>query len=185
MKKLCLSLGVFGMLLAVPVFSQGPGGGACKIEGTWYGFNTFGEVYLHTINRTGAKSYTAVAQGPTFPVPFFDFVIGKSDGFHGELTRTRRNEFDATWLIVDWIDPTYDFDTDPFFSGAGCGSGWGLMALAVFGPVTMPTCDAWTATFDLEFIAYNFGTDPFSGGCSLGNPFGPGQGFYQRLPKLP
>ena len=184
-KNLCLSLAVLGMLLAAPVLSQAPEGGACEIQGTWYGFNTFGEPYLQTITRTGAKSYTAVAQGPPLPVPFFDFVIGKSTGFHGELIRTGLNQFDASWLIIDWIDPTYDFDTDFFFGGAGCGAGWSLMALAVFGPITMPACDAWTANFDLEFIAYNFGTDPFADGCSLGNPFGPGQGFYQRLPKLP
>lgn len=184
MKRTCLCLAVLGLLLAAPVASQAPSEGACDIQGTWYGFNTFGEPYIQTINRTGAKSYTSVAQGPSAPAPLFDFVIGKFSGFQGDLTRTARNQFDGTWLIMDWIDPTYDFDTDPFFNGAGCGTGWNMMALVVFGPVTMPTCDSWTTTFDLEFIAYSFGTDPFTDGCSLGNPFGLGQGFYQRLPQF-
>ena len=185
MKMVCLSLAVLGVLLVVPGMLQAEDVERCKIEGTWYGFNTAGEVFVQTIHRTGAKTYTAVAQGPMAAIPVFAFTTGAFNGFHGDLVRTGFNEYDATWLIIDRIDATYDFDADPYFGGAGCGAGWDLMALVVFGPVTMPTCDDWTTTYDLDFIVYSFGTDPFVAGCSMGNPFGSGQGFHQRLPRLP
>jgi hypothetical protein len=114
-------------------------------------------------------------------------VRSKWGGFpatQGELLRDGRNRFNASWMSISWVDPTYDFDGDPYFGPAGCGSGWDLMALAIWGPLTMPTCDTWAASFDLEFIVYDLGTDPFADGCSMGNPFGTGEGFCQRLPRL-
>ena len=55
------------------------------------------------------------------------------------------------------------------------------MAIKLWGPLTMPTCDSWTVEFDFEIFVYMFGTDPYVDGCSLGNPFGPGSAFYKRL----
>ena len=172
------------LLLATPDLAHAKRG-ACKIEGTWVGFNTFVETFVMTINRTGAKSYTAVGQAPIAPAPFFEFVIGEFPGVQGDLYRTGLNRFDSSWIVVNWIDPTYDFDADALFGEAECGAGWDLMAIAVSGSMTMPTCDTWAATFDAEFIVYSFGTDPFQDGCNMGNPFGTAEALYQRLPKLP
>ena len=184
MSKMTASLAVLGMiLLAAPVASQvaEEGRGGCHIEGTWYGFNTFGETYIFTINKAKGKAYTAVGQAPIAPVPIFDFVIGDFPGTHGQFEKTGRDAFDTKWMSVSWIDPGYNFDLDLVFGGAGCGAGWDLMAISVFGPLTMSTCDTWSVDFDLEFIVYAFGTDPFVDGCSMGNPFGPGSGYYRRL----
>ena len=184
MKRVVVGLVILAVLcITVPATLEAKGAPTCKIEGTWYGFNTFGETYIITINRTGGRTYTAIGQAPITPAPFFDFVIGDFPATQGELLRSGRNNFAASWMGISWVDPSYDFDSDPNFGGAGCGAGWDLMALAVRGPLTMPSCDSWTGSFDLEFIVYALGTDPFTDGCSMGNPFGGGQGFYQRLPR--
>jgi hypothetical protein len=186
MKRVLVSLSILSILILVlPGSSEAENRGTCRIEGTWYGFNTFGETYIISFNRTGAKTYTAVGQAPLAPAQFFSFITGEFPATQGELFKTGRNKYDTSWMATSWIDPSYDFDTDENFSGAGCGSGWDLMALAVWGPLRMPTCDSWTAVFDLNWIVYQFGTDPFEDGCHMGNPFGQGQGFYQRLPRLP
>lgn len=185
MKRIVVGLVVLGVLtILAPGSLEAKSAPTCKIEGTWYGFNTFGETYVITFNRTGGRSYTAIGQAPLNPNPFFTFVTGDFPATQGELVRHGRNRFDASWMAISWVDPSYDFDGDPYFGSAGCGSGWDLMALAIWGPLTMPTCDTWTASFDADFIVYSLGTDPFADGCSMGNPFGPGEGFYQRLPKL-
>lgn len=182
MMRVTVCLILFGLLLtAAPAVSDETTRRSCNIQGTWYGFNTIGDVFVMTINRTGAKSYTAVGQAPLFPAPFFEFLVGEFPGIQGNLTRTARNEFDASWLWISRIDPTHDFDTDPFFGDAECGTGWDLMALRVDGTVEMPTCDSWSSEFDFEFIAYAYGTDPFVDGCNLGNPFGPALSFYTRF----
>jgi len=184
MNRAIVIVAVVAMVLSTaPAWSQAEVGRTCKIEGTWYGFNTFGEAYIITFNRTGGRTYTAVGQAPLAPAAFFSFIMGEFPGIQGELLRHGRNRFDSSWMAISWVDPAYDFDTDPYFGGAGCGSGWDLMALEVWGPMTMPTCDTWTATFDADFIVYSFGTDPLADGCRMGNPFGQGEAFYHRVPR--
>ena len=173
---------VAALCIAVPATLEAKVAPTCKIEGTWYGFNTVGEAYIISFNRTGGRTYTAIGQAPLSPAAFFSFITGEFPGTQGELLRKGRHRFDSSWMAISWVDPAYDFDTDPFFGSAGCGSGWDLMALDIWGPLTMPTCDSWTATFDADFIVYSFGTDPFEDGCRLGNPFGQAEAFYQRVP---
>ena len=51
------------MLVALAIGATGlqaGQGGNCSPEGTWYGYNTFGYLWIITITRSGPDSYTTV-----------------------------------------------------------------------------------------------------------------------------
>jgi len=162
-----LAVGV-GETAAAQSPEQGGHSLPCGIAGTWHGFNTSGEVFVITITRTGAGTFSAIGQGPSDP----SVLPGVYESFstQGDLTRSGPGEFESSWVGFSTLDPTiYGFE---------------LGAIAAVGSVTMVGCDLWEASFSIELLGFNLGEDPFEDGVSLGE-FGPYDATYRRIPRLP
>jgi hypothetical protein len=172
MKRLCIFVAAFAVLVTLPGALQAKGAGSCKIEGTWYGSNGLGDAFVITITRTGPKTYSAVGQSPALP-PDPDVtpgVIAPFFGVQGDLVRTGRSTFDSTWMLIWWVDPEI--------------YGYQLMAIVPFGEVVLSSCDSFEAVFGTDVFLYNFGQDPFEDGV-LVNSLEPYGAAYKRLPSYP
>lgn len=172
MKRLCILVAIFAVLMTAPGVLQAKGAKSCKIQGTWYGSNELGDTFVMTITRTGPKTYSAVGQGPALPVDpnVFPGVIAPFFGVQGDLVRTGPATFDSTWILIWWVDPNI--------------YGYQLMAIVPFGKVVLSTCDSFEATFGTDLLLYDFGQDPFEDGYLLDSlePYGAA---YKRLPSYP
>jgi hypothetical protein len=160
---------VLSMLVALTAGAaavQAGQGGNCSPEGTWYGYNTGGDVWIVTITRSGPKSYTTVMDyGPNnvFVPPE---VIGYSD-WRGELVKTGPKQYDWTTMALWRGDETA---MPPFAMG--------------YCPWTaeFTGCDSWQGEGFCDF--YGFLTpeaDPFEDGFPIfqGEP---AQAFFKRMP---
>lgn len=143
------------------------GRGPCTIEGTWYGFNSLGEVFVITITRTGAKTYSAVGLQPEIPPSAFPGLIS-SHSIQGDLTKKGARTFESSWMAIWALDPEI--------------WGYGLGNLTASGEVTLTSCDTWEATFTTDILGFDLGDDAFEGEELV--TFPPYVAFYQRLPRL-
>jgi len=172
MKRLCIFVAVFAVLVTAPGVLQAKGTRSCKIQGTWYGTNELVETYVLTISRTGPKTYSAVGQSPALPPDpnVIPGVIAPFFGVQGDLVRTGPGTFDSTWMLIWWVDPNI--------------YGFQLMAIVPFGEVVLTSCDSFEATFGTDLYLYNFGQDPFEDGVLFDSlePYGAA---YRRLPSYP
>lgn len=146
----------------------GKGRGPCTIEGTWYGFNSLEEVFVITITRTGAKTYSAVGLQPEVPLTSFPGLIS-SHSIQGDLTKNGPGTFDSSWMAI-WA-----LDSEIW--------GYGLGNLTARGEVTLTSCNTWEATFTTDILGFDLGGDAFEGEVLA--TFPPYVAYYQRLPQLP
>jgi len=58
-KNVLVAAIVVGLALGTAVAQAGQGGN-CSPDGTWYGYNTGGYLWIITITRSGPNSYTTV-----------------------------------------------------------------------------------------------------------------------------
>ena len=172
-KRLCT---VLLAVLAVAFAAGIPGAASaneimqpCSIAGTWYGYNELGEVFVITITRTAARTYSAVGQGPADPAAFPG--VYESFSTQGDLTRTRAGEYDSSWMALWTLDPDIWGDFE-------------LGNVTAAGPITMTSCDSWEATFTTQALGFHFGEDAFADGVVL-DELGPYAASYRRIPQLP
>jgi hypothetical protein len=152
------------VLVALPAFANGPGGGAgneCSPNGTWFGSNGLGQDYLFTITRVGGGRYTAVSDGLTVP----DFC-SENTAFRGDLVRTGPDTFELRQILI-------------------CDSYGTLLLWASSGEVVFTDCDHFDALFD-NIGAYFWApgitpfVDPFD--VPLIPPGDPLPASYDRMP---
>lgn len=84
MRRLCLVLMIGCLLAAVPDVA-GAKRNDCKLDGVWYGFNTYGHDFVMTITKSEGGHYTAVVINP------------ETDG-QGEFVFKRRGEYETSWM---------------------------------------------------------------------------------------
>ena len=82
MKRLWLALVVVGLVVSLPGVAEAK---TCKIEGLWYGHNSYGQDFTLTITKMAGGRYTALAMNPdTYS--------------QGVLVSKGRGKFHATWM---------------------------------------------------------------------------------------
>jgi len=138
-------------------------GGNCSPEGTWYGYNDEGFVWIVTISRSGPNSFTTVMDwGANLNEPW---MAGSTD-WRGELVKTGPRSYDwTTMALYSTNEPTI-----PFVLG--------------YGPFTaeFTGCDSFTGAGSSSFYGFlSYDQDPFEVGILVGEGE-PINGYFRRMP---
>jgi hypothetical protein len=137
-------------------------GGNCSPEGTWYGYNDQGYVWIVTISRSGPSSFTTVMDwGANLNEPW---MAGSTD-WRGEMVKTGPRSYEwTTMALYSTGDPTLPF----------------VLGLC---PVTaeFTSCDSWEGAGTCSYYGYSSPEqDPFEVGIWVGD--GPVHAFFNRMP---
>ncbi len=167
MKRRLLSLPVLAVvalsLLASPAGNAGVQGN-CSPEGTWYGYNTLGDVWIVTITRSGPQSFTTVMDyGANQVLP----PAVSSTDWRGEFQRTGTTSYDWTTISILRAEESFPFE----------------FALGIC-PLTaeFTSCDSWQGAGECEFRGFNHGQDPFTEGVPLPVETEPLEALFWRMP---
>jgi len=163
MKRLILVAVVVGLMFGGTSVFAGQSG-KCSPEGTWYGYNTIGGLWIVTISRSGPQSYTTVMDwGPNLPMSESYGAIAAAD-WRGEMVKTGPKEYAWTTMSY-WV-----YGPEGPYSLGYCP----LRA-------EFTSCDSWQGSGDCHWYDFgNFWDDPFVGGDPI--PGGSLEAFFQRMP---
>ena len=168
MKKVILAA-VLAALAFGAVGAHAGQGGNCSPEGTWYGYNTLGNLWIVTISRSGPQSFTTVMDnGVNLLFP----GTTQSTDWRGEFVKTGPRQFDWTTMAY-WR--AEEGDGAPFSPFAFV---LGLCPLTA----EFTGCDSFQGEGVCD--VYGFFTieqDPFEEGIPLGEGT-PLQGSFKRMP---
>ena len=165
MRRLLTTIIVLGLFLCVPSADAGQGGN-CSPEGTWYGYNDEGLVWIVNINRSGPRSFTTVMDSGVIPV---GPPVTSSTDWRGEFVKKGARTYRWTTMayLAAEVSSTQPF---PFVLGL-C-------------PLTaeFTSCDSWEGTGSCSFYGFlDHDDDPFEEGFFLfSNP--PLQASFKRMP---
>ena len=160
-----LVAGIFVLVVALgSVGAMAGESGNCSPEGTWYGYNDQGAVWIVTITRSGPDSFTTVMDNEA---NLLEPVVSQVTDWRGEFVRTGPGEYDWTTMALmrgNELAPV------PFALGL-C-------------PLTaeFTGCDSWQGGGTCEFYGFfDPGDDPFEDSFFLfeGEPL---QAFFKRMP---
>ena len=163
MRKLSCAVILAGLIL-VPAAAYPGQGGNCSPEGTWYGNNTEGSLWIVTISRSGPNSYTTVMDtGANPPLE----GVSLSTDWRGEMVKTGAGTYD--WTTMAQLRTVEGF---PFPLGLG------------FCPLTaeITGCDSWQGEGICSFYGFfSHDQDPFEEGFLFleSEPF---EAFARRMP---
>jgi len=139
-------------------------GGNCSPEGTWYGYNDSGHVWIVTISRSGPQSFTTVMDwGANLDQP----PVAQSTDWRGEMVKTGPHSYDWTTMALLRGEEGFPF---PFALG--------------YGPFTaeFTGCDSWEGAGIASYYGFSSNEqDPFEVGAWLqdGTPV---HAFFRRMP---
>jgi hypothetical protein len=138
----------------------------CSPEGTWYGYNDEGLVWIVTISKSGPKSYTTVMDNSINPI---DPALTASTDWRGEFVKSGPRTYKWTTMAF-WSVKTAPDQPIPFGLGL-----WPLTA-------RFTSCNSWEGTGECSFYGFfNHDADPFKDGFLLfSNP--PLQALFKRMP---
>lgn len=163
MKRLSLAM-IAVVLVFAAAGAQAGMSGNCSPEGTWYGHNDAGDVWIVTITRSGPSSFTTVMDyGANVWDPVL--VLAGTD-WRGEFVKTGPQSYDWTTMALLRGKP----GAPPFALG--------------FCPLTaeFTDCDSWQGEGSCTFYAFlDHDADPFEEGFPIlfGDPL---QAFFKRMP---
>jgi hypothetical protein len=159
---------VLSMLAALAVgvaAAQAGQGGNCSPEGTWYGYNTSGLLWIITITRSGPNSYTTVMDnGANLLLP----GIAQDTDWRCEFVKTGSGQYDWTTMAYWRADDSGAFP--PFVLGLS--------------PLTaeFDGCDSWQGEGICDLYGFfDVSEDPFETGLYLGSS-SPLVAFLKRMP---
>ena len=146
MKKVILAA-VLAALAFGAVGAHAGQGGNCSPEGTWYGTNSDGALWIVTITRSGPNSYTTVMDDGA---NVFDPVVTHATDWRGEFVKTGPGAYD--WTTMQLLRTVEGF-TFPF--------GLGLCPLTA----EFTGCDSWEGEGVCSFYGFfSQEQDPFEEG---------------------
>lgn len=145
---------------------RGERGGRCSPEGTWYGYNSEGNLWIVTISRSGPKSFTTVMDnGANLLFP----GAAQSTDWRGEFVRS--GPWQYAWTTMAYWRAEDDSGFPPFVLG--------------FCPLTaeFDDCDSFQGggICDLYGI-FDVTEDPFETGLYLGSSSEPLFATFKRMP---
>ena len=155
MKRVLITMIVAALAFGAAVAQAGQGGN-CSPEGTWYGDNNWGYIWIVTISRSGPKSFTTVMDNGANPL---SEDLEQSTDWRGELVKTGPHEYDWTTMAY-WRVVAGAYGPFPLVLGL-------CPASAEF-----TSCDSWQAAGYCEIYGYFPGDDPFADGIYLGTEDG-------------
>ena len=152
MKRACV-LAIMVVLAVGAATVQAGQSGNCSPEGTWYGYNTFGDLWIITISRSGPNSYTTVMDdGANLLFP----GVAQSTDWRGEFVKTGPGAYDWTTMAYWRADDSGAFP--PFVLGL-C-------------PLTaqFDGCNSWQGQGVCDLYGFfDVSEDPFETGSYLGS----------------
>jgi hypothetical protein len=139
-------------------------GGHCSPEGTWYGYNDNGYVWIVTISRSGPQSFTTVMD---WGANLDESPVAQSTDWRGEMVKKSRHH-------------GYDWTTMALLRGE---EGGPIPFALGYCPLTaqFTGCDSWEGEGTCSYYAFfSPEQDPFEDGVLVDG--GPVHAFFKRMP---